>query len=314
MTTTNIKPLSPEWHERRRSSITGTDVPAILGASDYAGPYEVWARITGRIEPSTESNAYMRWGNATEAANREELSREYRLEVTDSTGLCVDDERDWLVATNDGLVATSERPDLGVWEGKSPSRWTADQWADGRCPRAYQVQTQVNMRVMGLDWGIISAFIPPNGPGDELLRVRHVERNEDFQRAMIDEIDRFWHEYVLTDTPPPATAKDLGVLKALHAQDNGSARFLDAEIEQAWKLRQVAKSAISEYQEAVREQDAKIIQALGEHAYGVLPDGQVISYGTVERKGYTVEPTTYRSLSKRKALPAGVAMSEGGAA
>jgi putative phage-type endonuclease len=308
MTTTSIEPLSPEWHERRRVSITGTDVPAILGVSKFRSPMDVWARITGKVEDVFTGNAYTEWGNETEDTNRRLLAKRFGYEVTDSVGLCVDDEFDWLVSTPDGLIASARRDRLGVWEGKSPTHWTAGEWVDDHVPVAYQVQTQVNMRVMDLDWGVVSALIPPSKPDDVWLRAVPVEFDERFHDAMMDEVQLFRDQYVLKDTPPPATARDLGCLKLLHPEPNGRAVFLAPQVQEAWAVRATAKASIREYTAIVKAQDATIIQALGDEEYGILPDGKVVANRLVSRysEARGAKLTSSRQMTTLKELPAGI--------
>lgn len=66
-----------EWLDRRRRSIGGSDAAAIVGLSDYASPYSVWADKTGRLPEKPDSEA-MRQGRDLEdyvARRWKELAR-----------------------------------------------------------------------------------------------------------------------------------------------------------------------------------------------------------------------------------------------
>lgn len=61
----------PDWLAQRRKSIGGSDAAGIVGLSQYATPYTVWADKTGRL-PEQEDNEAMRQGRDLEeyVANR----------------------------------------------------------------------------------------------------------------------------------------------------------------------------------------------------------------------------------------------------
>nr|WP_317325477.1 YqaJ viral recombinase family protein [uncultured Flavonifractor sp.] len=63
----NTRSMSrPDWLAQRRKSIGGSDAAGIVGLSQYATPYIVWADKTGRL-PDQEDNEAMRQGRDLEA-------------------------------------------------------------------------------------------------------------------------------------------------------------------------------------------------------------------------------------------------------
>ena len=68
-----------DWLAQRRKSIGGSDAAAIVGLSQYATPYTVWADKTGRL-PEQEDNEAMRQGR-----DLEEYVAERWMEATGKT-------------------------------------------------------------------------------------------------------------------------------------------------------------------------------------------------------------------------------------
>ena len=69
----------PDWLAQRRKSIGGSDAAGIVGLSQYATPYTVWADKTGRL-PDQEDNEAMRQGR-----DLEEYVTERWMEATGKT-------------------------------------------------------------------------------------------------------------------------------------------------------------------------------------------------------------------------------------
>ena len=68
-----------DWLAQRRKSIGGSDAAGIIGLSQYATPYTVWADKTGRL-PDQEDNEAMRQGR-----DLEEYVAERWMEATGKT-------------------------------------------------------------------------------------------------------------------------------------------------------------------------------------------------------------------------------------
>ena len=50
----------PEWLEQRRKTVGGSDAAAIVGLSQYASAYTVWADKTGRLPDKPDSRGISR--------------------------------------------------------------------------------------------------------------------------------------------------------------------------------------------------------------------------------------------------------------
>jgi putative phage-type endonuclease len=61
---------SPEWHAHRKGYRNASETPAVLGASPWMTPYQLWQLKTGRSEP-TETTSAMKHGTRLEPVARE---------------------------------------------------------------------------------------------------------------------------------------------------------------------------------------------------------------------------------------------------
>lgn len=220
----HIRPLSPEWHERRNDPtvITASEVPSILGIEGaFESPLEVWARKLGKAEPSDLSASEpVVWGNRTENLNRQWCAEEIGHPILPSPGLCQHEELDWLLATPDGCyprdLSPIDDPDEllelsygdcdALWEGKSPS-WAALDWRDD-VPQKVWVQLQAQLEVCDFGEGTVSALIAPS------IRWRTLERDEQWCQAMIEQLEEF-REHIRQDRQPPADGRDLELIQKL---------------------------------------------------------------------------------------------------
>lgn len=228
---TTIQPLSPEWHEYRRTRVSATDVAKILGIApaSQGTALEVWQRITGKADPKEfkESDEVV-FGSLSEQLNAELYVRKFlqggiaQRAVIRPGGFWVDDEFEWLCASPDGFVrSTREASEPGVWEAKAPSHGHSA-WDDDEVPDHYLCQVFAQMRVCGLKWGSISALMQP------VVEVRDVELERDFMEFIMEALVDFWETKVLKDQRPDpgASEADARALARMHKPRAGKRIFL----------------------------------------------------------------------------------------
>lgn len=211
-------------------------------------------------------------------------------------------ERDYMHATADGVIF-DER--LGKGPGSfSIKTWSENDrksWAD-EPPFVVQIQVQHELAVLGWDWGVIAVLF-----GAQELRRYVVSRNEDFIRDLYDACGKFWH-YVTERIEPPidesrATA---AALARLHPADKGTAILLPAEADIAIQERADAKEKAKAADLIEARCDNQLKAWIGDHTFGVSPQGRVVAWKAQTRKEYTVAESTFRVLREAKALPKGL--------
>lgn len=91
---------SDSWLEWRRSLLTATDAPMLLGASPYVTPYKGWQRKLGLI-PEQQETEPMRRGKRDEPIARDWFIKEYGIHMEPC---CVQsDEFNFIGASLDGI-------------------------------------------------------------------------------------------------------------------------------------------------------------------------------------------------------------------
>lgn len=309
----NIQALSPEWHEKRRVSLTGTDVVALMLGSHFGKtPLSIWARITGKVPVEQLPDAkHLEWGRRSEILNRDWLESETGRLIVAGRGLVAHDDFDWFVGTPDGEIFMPEMTNQdkpGVWEAKAPTVWTPQDWTE-RIPDAPQIQTQAYMQITGSTWGTASAVLVQPGAASPDLYYGDIKYDEKFQELMLETITRFWDNYVQRDIrPEPGTAKEDGQLlgKLWTGDDALSIELPGDVVDLTWQR----DALVAEMKVLLERKDAidnRVKAALIERgaAAGEDQDGNRL-WSWKEKKGYPVkgryqEPT--RPLLRTKYAP-----------
>jgi len=117
--------------------------------------------------------------------------------------------------------------------------------------------------------------------------------------AMVNErIDEFWRRVELGD-PPPVGADDKELLRRLYPQDTGEVVQLAPDLIAVDEALVDVKAKIKELGKEKALLENQLQQAIGAATVGMLPNGNAYTFKTITRKGYTVEPTTYRDFRRK---------------
>lgn len=140
----NLEQGSPEWLSWRKTVITATDCPAILGSSPWASAYQVWQRKLGLVD-EIKSNEAMERGKRLEPEARAQFTERYSIEmqpvVVEST------EFDFLGASLDGISYLGNH----ILEIKCGGSKLHDMAEQGIVPEYYLHQIQHQLLVTRAD-------------------------------------------------------------------------------------------------------------------------------------------------------------------
>lgn len=181
----------PEWLAWRQEGIGSSDAPAIMRASPWTSPFELWARKTNRIAPQP-TNSAMRRGLALEPVAREAYEELTGIEMP--AARMEHPKRPFIRASFDGLNEKHGR----VLEIKCPGRVDHLEARRGRIPKKYLWQCVHLLLVSGLPALDYFSWDGSTGVTVSMKRQRALET-----RLMAAEIE-FW-QYVQLDEPPPVT-------------------------------------------------------------------------------------------------------------
>lgn len=290
------------WLAQRRSGLGSSDSPAIVGCG-YAGQsaYGIWAEKCGLIESESHADAeLLECGQVLQPAICELARRRTGYDVRPVPDWTVyrDGERPWLLASPDSLIHGDHRG-LGICELKNVGGYRAHEWEGDEPPLAYHVQLTHQMLVCGATWGIVCGLV-----GGNRLVWHEVSINQQFADALLATLAEFWR-LVETQTPPPVdgTVATAAALYRLHPDDDGTAVALPGDA-QAWHAqRDEAARQIKFWEEQKSAADNLLKAAIGDHTWGVLPDGSAYSWKTQERAEYVAKASKFRVLRAGAKVP-----------
>ena len=222
-----------EWLEERKKSLGGSDVGAVLGMSEYASPYTVWAEKSGKL-PAFEGNEWTRLGNDLEGYVAQRFCEVSGLKVVNDNGTWRNDKYPHLHANIDRRVVGMK---AGV-ECKLTSEFNAKKYKNGEFPDRFYCQCVEYLAVTELDRWFLAVLI--YGKGIKIYQMTRIPNDvvpewcessvyvEDGEiEALVKSTADFW-EYVKSGEAPVADGSDSTseTLKTLYPESNGETASL----------------------------------------------------------------------------------------
>ena len=210
-----------DWLELRKAGIGGSDLPALLGMSQYTSPYELYLDKRGELPEVPRPEALERaakWGHLHEPLIAAEFCAAHGVTCR-RIGLIRHAGDPWRLANLDRQVhGCPDGPCL--LEIKNRSAYKAGDWGlsgdpDG-VPDAEALQTHWYLGVTGYGHAHVGVLI--NGNDDRYYRV---ERDEALIADMVATAALFWQR-VLDGDPPPVDGTDASTELLAHLWTAGT--------------------------------------------------------------------------------------------
>lgn len=298
------------WKAARNRYITASDVPAILGESEFKGPRTVFMEKKGAIAPFA-GNARTRLGLMAEPHTIAQYQEHSGRIVKPNHALCQSRKWPWLAATFDALHTGKmvDGSEDKAWHGaplevKLTSSRNGGKW-NGGIPAYYRGQILAQMIVAGRDRGAMGVFFDDADDDPyRFLDLLGVEQSE------IDRILAVLSEFNLRlelNDPPPLGAGDMtdDNLKRLRPV-TATVEVFDLGADFAGPLAELAaaKEAEAEASARKREIEGRIKGAMVEHGAHVAtaPDGSTWTWREQTRKG-TCCPKCGEQITKDSTFP-----------
>lgn len=276
-----------DWLAERKTGIGSSDAAAVLGLSRYKSALAVWLDKVGQAQPEAMNDA-MRWGLWLEPA----LATAY----TERTGLAAvvppralyrHPDRFWQIASPDRLAEGR------IVELKTAGHRQANEWGDegtDEIPEPYLIQVQHQMSVLDLPRADVAVLI-----GGQDFRVYSVARSEPLIERLTEIEGDFWEHVLRREAPPadwthPATPQ---LIESMYQPNDGKTVMLPPEAEKLVELYEFYADQARDGDTAKKQVRAELVALLGDASLGLLNDGRRVKRKVTERKGYTVEPSTY---------------------
>jgi putative phage-type endonuclease len=294
-----------QWLAMRQRDITASAAGALLGLHPYATAFSLWMEKTGAISSDGTMNPAMERGLELEPIAIARLARlhpEWNVVRGDSY---YRDPEARLGATPDAFAFDPERG-RGVIQIKSvePRRFE-EEWRDddGRIepPLWILCQVIVEAHLTGAAWAAVAALVVSYGIELHLVDVPlHAGIVERIQQQTA----KFWRMVEAGEQPPPDYGKDAALIEQLFSKPEEIEVDLssDNELPEVVAEYQTLGKSIAEISELRKARRAEILHKMGNATAARIATGRITAR-SIKRKGYVVEPSTYRSI-KFKETPA----------
>lgn len=186
-----IEQGSSEWHVLRKTKITATDAPVIMGASHWKTRIQLYNEKKSNNAPMPP-NERMQRGIDLEPIARDLFILKTGVVVKPAVAVL-----DWAMASLDGMSDNRKC----ILEIKCPGEKDHAIALQGKVPDHYYPQLQHQMYVMGVDEAYYFSF--DGTDGDPIT----VKRDDEYIEKMIIEEKKFY-DCLLNNTPPEPSDGD----------------------------------------------------------------------------------------------------------
>lgn len=289
--------LTQKQIEARKQGIGGSDAAVIAGISQYKTPLELYYEKRGEIDPpDLSNNQAVHFGNVLEDVIAQEYVRRTGKKVRRINKMLRHKDHDWMIANLDRMVDGENR----VLEIKTASQ--SSEWGESgtdEVPMPYLLQCQHYMAVKGVEMSDLAVFMLDRSRD---FRIYHIPRDQELIMMLIDQEKEFW-ERVQSARPPELDCKHRSasdLIKRLYPGTNGETIELSPESQEMHNELLTVKADIKVAKSRERELKNLLLSEIREGAIGLLPDGSCYTRKEVQRKGFTVEPTSYIDFRHKK--------------
>jgi putative phage-type endonuclease len=281
MLLSDAEPLSEAWFVARRNGISATDLPQILGFSQYGNALSVWRDKRGEGMKDSDSEPAF-WGRELEPVVAEVWADRNDTTVR-PVGVLVNQDRPWMVASLDRLV-TGVCPDYSVPEAtliggcglevKTRNAYVAGKWRDD-IPDDVLAQVQWGLMVTGLPHLHVACLL-----GGQRMETYTIGRDPELEAYLLRAATPVW-DAVLEGIPPRVHADAEGVLLR-ELNDMFKQREGTRELpEEAWDHLFAYRDAHAKEVDATRTKKiakGELVQMLGDGEVAEINGQKVFTY------------------------------------
>ncbi|HEY7821639.1 MAG TPA: YqaJ viral recombinase family protein [Acidimicrobiia bacterium] len=280
-----------EWLETRRQGLGASDIYGLMGTAPASWGKTPWAiyqdKMIGKEERDEE---YLYLGHVFEPVILSQFAERTGLHV-DHVGarnmILAHDDLPWARCSPDGIAYEGPNfDDLDVALGPVQAKRETGTYGWDELPVHYVDQMHWECFVMGREMGWVVA------EHRQSIGIYEVKVDPARLTEIVGRATWFWTEHVAPQIDPPLTVDD--DLAAVWPESDPEKR---AQVD--WDLVQRYARAAQEANawQAQKKDLARQIQLQMEDAeVGMVDDEEVVTWKTIERRGYTVQPGSYRRL------------------
>ena len=302
------------WLARRQQDVTASAIAALMGIHDYQTAFGLYAQKTGAVaedpvEPRIEGNSIslppMLRGTELEDVAPRLLRKLKPTWEFEPCGFYYRDSAKRIGATPDLLAVDPDRSGFGIVQVKTSDQFAFRQKWVGEDreidpPLWIVVQALVEGFLTGASWGCVAVMVMG---GNLDLHLIEIPIHTGVMDRLADDVAAFWRQVEAGTPPDPDYRRDGDTISLLYADDNAQEIDLrsDNRLPQILGERERLKAEIKAASEAVEEIDAEFKHRLGSYEAALLAGNRRASWKTQHRRGFTVEPSSFRVLRFSKA-------------
>lgn len=279
-----------EFLKARQTGLGGSDIATLFGINPWSTRLELYLQKRGELDPTpdtsrTKAGRVMEQVIAAMVAEREGVKLR-RI------------NRTLRHPKHDFLIAHIDRDFVGMAKGleiKNVSPRMAYLWGKDGTPDAvaeyYIPQPHHYMLVMDYPAFDVAAYF-----GGDDLRIYPMERDREMDEMIIQEAHDFWHHHVLAGIPPEPDFEHkstLPLFRRLYPGTNGATVEADEMILHWAKVAEEAARKSSDYAAVTETAKNHLLSFMGDAAVLKLDGNKVFRRKLIQKKAYTVEPTSY---------------------
>jgi len=280
-----------DWLDWRRKGVTGTDVAAIFGMSQYKSPYQCYQDKLGLL-PEIEDNNRMRFGRDFEDTVAKWFAEDNGFKVENRYAIYQSAAFPWMLANIDRWIV-GER---AILECKTATyMFQKEKWGPSgsdEVPDEHLFQVYHYMIV----FGVRTAHLAVVFTDTKEARYYKFELNEDLAEQIIDGTKDFWENNVLAKVEPDLETMEDVISKypadtkaALVADDDAKALCIQHEIQRQKK---------KECEDVMEDLKVEIGKVLGEHKELLVDkDGKALAAFSTAKPRRMVKASTLKQLS-----------------
>lgn len=270
----------------RKNYIGSSDAAAILGFDTFRTAYDVWLEKTEKLEPVGSEAKHLIRGNFIERATLDWFEKRTGLKIRRGSKRSARDRGLPMACHLDAQTVEAGYP----VEAKSVGAYSNEVWGEDstdQIPDRVLIQNHHEMICTDTNLCYVPVYLPYRD-----FCLFEVRWNQIVGETIKERCIDFWENNVLKDIPPEEVGPSLAIAKRIRRQPNKSIQISDTIINHFEEAKEVFNKAKKQKEKF----EAKLIAALGDAEEGVTETGKIVTYMKYERKGYQVNPTSYRSL------------------
>lgn len=290
-------PITEQQLQERKKYIGSSDSAAILGVCPYKSATDIYLEKLSLVENKFNSSDAIEIGNELEESILKWFAKKqgFKIYLNDENNSLFRVHANGIMAANfDALVVGDDTQSLEAKTHAVVSGRIDEEWGEvgtDEVPDRIAIQCQHQMAVVPT----LQVVWVPVLLGGVGLRHYRIKRNNAII-AGLEEINlQFWRNHVELHVPPDGFAPSLESIKTLKRVPKKTVSISDQLVNE-WLQ---AKDAATVAEKIKKEKELAMLQAFEDAELATCSSGEV-SYFETFRKGFTVEPTSFRTLRFKK--------------